>query len=107
VGDEAYVAYSGVTRLNRARAQARDPHTEYSVTILKLYLLYTLRIKRTLQELLPNKTREVLAFKDIVLRRFQSCNTVSFPFIIINIIRANILSFHPICATLLLATYLK
>jgi hypothetical protein len=32
VGDEAYVAYSGVTRLNRARAQARDPHTEYSVT---------------------------------------------------------------------------
>jgi hypothetical protein len=32
VGDEAYAAYSGVTRLNRARAQARDPHTEYSVT---------------------------------------------------------------------------
>jgi hypothetical protein len=34
VGDEAYVAYSGVTWLNRARAQARDPHTEYSVTVV-------------------------------------------------------------------------
>jgi hypothetical protein len=32
VGDEAYVAYSGVTRLNRACARGRDPHTEYSVT---------------------------------------------------------------------------
>jgi hypothetical protein len=31
VGDEAYVAYSGVTPLNRARARGRDPHTEYSV----------------------------------------------------------------------------
>jgi hypothetical protein len=29
---EAYVALSGVTRLNRERTQARDPHTEYSVT---------------------------------------------------------------------------
>jgi hypothetical protein len=33
VGDEAYVAHSGVTSLNRARAQARDPHTEYYVTL--------------------------------------------------------------------------
>jgi hypothetical protein len=29
---EAYVALSGVTRPKRERAQARDPHTEYSVT---------------------------------------------------------------------------
>jgi hypothetical protein len=30
---EAYVALSGVTRPKRERAQARDPHTEYSVTV--------------------------------------------------------------------------
>jgi hypothetical protein len=34
VRDKAYVAHSRVTSLNQARAQARDPHTEYSVTVV-------------------------------------------------------------------------
>jgi hypothetical protein len=38
---EAYVALSGVTRPKRERAQARDLHTEYSVTAELCYSLQT------------------------------------------------------------------